>query len=69
MVGGKVAALLVAFGLMAVGAIFVIAGFTGDRPIVALIFGGLCELGGLAIIVSLIVTLFRKKPDGDISPK
>lgn len=69
MVGGKVAALLVAFGLMAVGAIFVIAGFTGNQPWAAKIFGGLCELGGLAIIVSLIVNLFRKKPDGNIAPK
>jgi len=60
-VGGRVAGLLVALGLMGVGAIFVIAGLTGDRPIAALIFGGLCELGGLALIISLIMSLFRQK--------
>ncbi len=59
-VGGRIAGLLVALGLMGVGAIFVIAGSTGDRPIAALIFGGLCEIGGLAIIVSLVMSFFRK---------
>lgn len=62
MVGGKIAGLLVALGLIGVGSVFVLVFVTGQR-IAALIFGGVCVIGGLAIIVSLVMSLFRKKSE------
>ena len=61
-VGGNIAGLLVAIGLMFVGSIFVMTGFTGDKPIAALILGTICTMAGLALITSLIINMFRKKP-------
>ena len=61
-VGGNIALILVAVGLLFVGHVFVIISFTGSRPIAALIFGALCVIGAFAIIINQIINLFRKKP-------
>jgi hypothetical protein len=62
-VGGNVAGVLVGVGLMFVGSVFVMTGFTGDKPIVALIFGGVCVLAGISLIVGQIINQFRKKTE------
>jgi hypothetical protein len=61
-VGGSVALILVAVGLLFVGHVFIIISFTGSRPIAALIFGALCVIGAFALIINQIINLFRKKP-------
>ncbi|MFH0942020.1 MAG: hypothetical protein V1823_03230 [Chloroflexota bacterium] len=57
----NIATILVPLGLIFIGTIFLIVGITGGRP-TPLIFGGLCVLAGLAAIIALVASLFRKKP-------
>lgn len=62
----NIATILVPIGLIAIGAIFILVYIVGHR-ITALIFGGLCVLGGLAAVIALIASLFRKKPGNKVN--
>jgi hypothetical protein len=62
--GANTASLVVGIGFIFIGSLFILVFITGQR-IAALIFGGLCVLTGVGILVFLIMNLFRKKPKGD----